>query len=128
MANLILHKETGLHSLAISAAPCGHCRQFYSELACAVSGMACLGRLRSRALLGTSPGVRHTQCIALRACCMHPTHLSLIWCSACADVSSWHSMPCQQQHINPGHACVCDCRACSMQVLCLPGFGLTFAG
>jgi hypothetical protein len=36
MANLLLHKERSLHSLAISAAPCGHCRQFYSELACAV--------------------------------------------------------------------------------------------
>jgi cytidine deaminase len=39
MANLLLHKERSLHSLAISAAPCGHCRQFYSELACAVSGV-----------------------------------------------------------------------------------------
>lgn len=37
MANLVLHGERELHSLAISAAPCGHCRQFYSELACAVS-------------------------------------------------------------------------------------------
>jgi hypothetical protein len=37
MANLVLHNESALHTLAISAAPCGHCRQFYSELACAVS-------------------------------------------------------------------------------------------
>jgi hypothetical protein len=26
MANLLLHKERSLHSLAISEAPCGHCR------------------------------------------------------------------------------------------------------
>lgn len=39
MANLVLHNEHSLHSLAISAAPCGHCRQFYSELGCAVSGI-----------------------------------------------------------------------------------------
>eukprot|EP00879_Flechtneria_rotunda_P021481 GHRR01022638.1.p1 GENE.GHRR01022638.1~~GHRR01022638.1.p1 ORF type:complete len:295 (+),score=84.05 GHRR01022638.1:578-1462(+) len=32
MANLVLHQERELHSIAISAAPCGHCRQFYSEL------------------------------------------------------------------------------------------------
>jgi cytidine deaminase len=38
MANLLLHGEGALHTLAISAAPCGHCRQFYSELACAVGG------------------------------------------------------------------------------------------
>lgn len=38
MANLLLHRERSLHTLAISAAPCGHCRQFYSELVCAVSG------------------------------------------------------------------------------------------
>lgn len=37
MANLVQHNEPSLVSLAISAAPCGHCRQFYSELACAVS-------------------------------------------------------------------------------------------
>jgi cytidine deaminase len=44
MANLVQHGETALHSLAISAAPCGHCRQFYSELACAVSvDMCCAG-------------------------------------------------------------------------------------
>lgn len=29
--------ESGIKKLAISAAPCGHCRQFYSELACAES-------------------------------------------------------------------------------------------
>lgn len=37
LANLLLHQERVLQSLVISAAPCGHCRQFYSELACAVS-------------------------------------------------------------------------------------------
>ncbi|KIY93496.1 cytidine deaminase [Monoraphidium neglectum] len=37
MANLLLHGEPALDTLAISAAPCGHCRQFYSELACADS-------------------------------------------------------------------------------------------
>jgi cytidine deaminase len=37
MANMVQHNEPSLVSLAISAAPCGHCRQFYSELACAVS-------------------------------------------------------------------------------------------
>lgn len=41
MANLVLHNESSLHTLAISAAPCGHCRQFYSELACAVSERLC---------------------------------------------------------------------------------------
>lgn len=40
MANLVLHGERSLQALAISAAPCGHCRQFYSELACAVSTAA----------------------------------------------------------------------------------------
>jgi cytidine deaminase len=51
MANLLLHKERSLHSLAISAAPCGHCRQFYSELACAVSTACqeCIGRKNQRA-------------------------------------------------------------------------------
>jgi hypothetical protein len=39
VANLLAHREAGLHTLAISAAPCGHCRQFYSELACAVGGL-----------------------------------------------------------------------------------------
>lgn len=36
LANLLLHKEQELKILAISAAPCGHCRQFFSELSCAV--------------------------------------------------------------------------------------------
>ncbi|CAG9464618.1 unnamed protein product [Pedinophyceae sp. YPF-701] len=31
----LLRGETGLHSIAVTAAPCGHCRQFLSELACA---------------------------------------------------------------------------------------------
>jgi len=70
MANLMLHGETELDTLAISAAPCGHCRQFYSELACAVSDagfeptrFACGGervsvdslQLRSHSLLTVAP-------------------------------------------------------------------------
>lgn len=35
VANLRLHGETELAVLAVNAAPCGHCRQFFSELACA---------------------------------------------------------------------------------------------
>jgi cytidine deaminase len=35
VANLRLHKETELELMAVNAAPCGHCRQFLSELACA---------------------------------------------------------------------------------------------
>ena len=36
LSNAAWHGETDLKLLAVSAAPCGHCRQFYSELACAV--------------------------------------------------------------------------------------------
>ncbi|XP_004503537.1 cytidine deaminase 1-like [Cicer arietinum] len=32
LTNLFLNKETNLHSFAVSAAPCGHCRQFFQEL------------------------------------------------------------------------------------------------
>lgn len=35
VVNALHHGEKGIQKLAISAAPCGHCRQFYSELACA---------------------------------------------------------------------------------------------
>eukprot|EP00208_Stichococcus_sp_RCC1054_P004454 CAMPEP_0206147500 /NCGR_PEP_ID=MMETSP1473-20131121/33634_1 /ASSEMBLY_ACC=CAM_ASM_001109 /TAXON_ID=1461547 /ORGANISM="Stichococcus sp, Strain RCC1054" /LENGTH=166 /DNA_ID=CAMNT_0053544455 /DNA_START=220 /DNA_END=717 /DNA_ORIENTATION=+ len=35
VANAAWHGEAALERLAVSAAPCGHCRQFYSELACA---------------------------------------------------------------------------------------------
>lgn len=35
VVNLLLHNEESLKLLAVSAAPCGHCRQFYSELVCA---------------------------------------------------------------------------------------------
>jgi hypothetical protein len=49
VANLLLHGERGLDTLAISAAPCGHCRQFYSELACAVRAR---GGRRGRAAAG----------------------------------------------------------------------------
>ncbi len=34
--NCIAHGERGLDMLAVSAAPCGHCRQFYAELVHAV--------------------------------------------------------------------------------------------
>lgn len=36
LSNAAWHGETALLRLAVSAAPCGHCRQLYSELACAV--------------------------------------------------------------------------------------------
>ncbi|PSC68243.1 cytidine deaminase 1 [Micractinium conductrix] len=35
LVNALHHGETEIRRLAVSAAPCGHCRQFYSELACA---------------------------------------------------------------------------------------------
>eukprot|EP00873_Tetraselmis_striata_P016245 jgi/Tetstr1/436509/TSEL_025335.t1 len=35
LVNMLAHGETTLSTVAISAAPCGHCRQFYSELGCA---------------------------------------------------------------------------------------------
>lgn len=37
LVNALHHGETEIKKLAISAAPCGHCRQFFSELACADS-------------------------------------------------------------------------------------------
>ena len=37
LVNALHHGERAITRLAVSAAPCGHCRQFYSELACAVS-------------------------------------------------------------------------------------------
>lgn len=37
LVNALHHGETAIEKLAISAAPCGHCRQFFSELACADS-------------------------------------------------------------------------------------------
>lgn len=36
-ANLLRHKESEIITVAISAPPCGHCRQFFSEMACVVS-------------------------------------------------------------------------------------------
>lgn len=36
MANAWAHRERGIKRLAVSAAPCGHCRQFYAELPSAV--------------------------------------------------------------------------------------------
>ena len=38
LINALHHGEREIRRLAVSAAPCGHCRQFYSELACAVGG------------------------------------------------------------------------------------------
>ena len=38
LVNALHHGEREIRRLAVSAAPCGHCRQFYSELACAVGG------------------------------------------------------------------------------------------
>ena len=47
LANAVHHGERGLRRLAVSAAPCGHCRQFYSELACAVRVASAQGVLRA---------------------------------------------------------------------------------
>lgn len=33
-ANLLRHREPGILTVAISAPPCGHCRQFFSEMCC----------------------------------------------------------------------------------------------
>ena len=38
LVNALHHGEREIRQLVVSAAPCGHCRQFYSELACAVGG------------------------------------------------------------------------------------------
>ena len=35
-ANLLRHRERGISAVAISAPPCGHCRQFFSEMCCVV--------------------------------------------------------------------------------------------
>ncbi|GMH39076.1 hypothetical protein BSKO_06974 [Bryopsis sp. KO-2023] len=37
LANALKHGETRLECVALSAAPCGHCRQFYTELGCSDS-------------------------------------------------------------------------------------------
>ncbi len=37
VVNAVHHEERAITKMAVSAAPCGHCRQFYSELCCAVS-------------------------------------------------------------------------------------------
>ena len=36
-ANLLRHEEQGISAVAISAPPCGHCRQFFAEMCCVVS-------------------------------------------------------------------------------------------
>lgn len=41
VVNAVHHGERAITKMAVSAAPCGHCRQFYSELCCAVSLGAC---------------------------------------------------------------------------------------
>lgn len=38
LVNALHHGERELRRLAVNAAPCGYCRQFYAELACAVGG------------------------------------------------------------------------------------------
>ena len=45
LINALHHGEREIRRLAVSAAPCGHCRQFYSELACAVGGSVVLRML-----------------------------------------------------------------------------------
>lgn len=52
LVNALLAGERGIKTLAVSAAPCGHCRQFFSELSCAETvkfrfnnGSYSLGRL-----------------------------------------------------------------------------------
>ena len=40
VVNCMHHGEAALEMLAVSAAPCGHCRQFYAELVHAVSPSA----------------------------------------------------------------------------------------
>ncbi len=47
VVNAIHHGERELRKLAVSAAPCGHCRQFYSELSCAVRGLLGLAQTMS---------------------------------------------------------------------------------
>ena len=36
ITNMVLHGEQSVSEISISAAPCGHCRQFMCELVCAV--------------------------------------------------------------------------------------------
>ncbi len=40
VVNCLHHGEEALQMLAVSAAPCGHCRQFYAELYQAVRALA----------------------------------------------------------------------------------------
>ena len=42
ITNMVLHGEQTVTDISISAAPCGHCRQFMCELACAVRDLLCL--------------------------------------------------------------------------------------
>lgn len=51
IVNLLAHGETAVRTIAVSAAPCGHCRQFYSELGCADE---------LRFIFGDDPGVSYT--------------------------------------------------------------------
>jgi hypothetical protein len=72
MANLVLHNESALHTLAISAAPCGHCRQFYSELACAVSAA------RQVSAAGVPVGV----VLVVGCCCVQRCSTPVVLCGA----------------------------------------------
>ncbi|KAK9788586.1 hypothetical protein WJX73_002815 [Symbiochloris irregularis] len=44
ITNLLIHREPSVQAVYISAAPCGHCRQFLSELVCAESMTICFGK------------------------------------------------------------------------------------
>eukprot|EP00191_Tetraselmis_sp_GSL018_P008532 CAMPEP_0177616572 /NCGR_PEP_ID=MMETSP0419_2-20121207/24251_1 /TAXON_ID=582737 /ORGANISM="Tetraselmis sp., Strain GSL018" /LENGTH=412 /DNA_ID=CAMNT_0019114687 /DNA_START=89 /DNA_END=1324 /DNA_ORIENTATION=+ len=67
VVNLLHHGEEALRTIAVSAAPCGYCRQFYSELACAAGVRFIFGsgsytldellpqRFRPQDLLGEPP-------------------------------------------------------------------------
>ena len=58
LVNCLHHGESSIKALAVSAAPCGHCRQFYSELVDAVR------HVPGARLLG-GPYMQQA------ACCMH---------------------------------------------------------
>lgn len=50
VVNALRHKESKLEIIAVSSGPCGHCRQFLTELACSVSSLAFLQLIRSFAI------------------------------------------------------------------------------
>lgn len=65
VANALHHGEQAITKIAVSAAPCGHCRQFYSELCCAVG----------HALLITW----HLCCCLRHLCICQHTHVLCTW-------------------------------------------------